>query len=152
MLEAVKNGVIRGAAPNFFWRPCRVQKPTPHYTPTFPKARRLTDPKHTGTLPCALTLLEAKESGTCPTSSSALLHAHEEQPYRREVQAQYFKQISLHCQHIILLLHLCRTRRTLRNRQMNHSSPQHLRSFLHHFQVTHWKQRDNKSEREKKIN
>lgn len=57
--------------------------------------------------------------------------------------------VSLHCQHVISFLHTCRTR-TPHNHWMNHSSPQHLHSFLHHFQVTHWKQIANKSEREKK--
>ena len=108
MLEAAKKGIIRGAAPKFFSRPCRVQNPTLTTALLSQRSGGLLIP-YTQPLCPALSLCRRGRRGEHtllpPLPFSTLMKSsHTEERYKTSIVSI---QVSLHCQHIFLFLHTC---------------------------------------------
>lgn len=145
MLEAAKKGIIRSAAPTLS-RPHRVQNPTPHYSLAFPKAERLADPIHAAALPCSLVLCWRGRRREHPPLPSLLFSifrksSHTEKRCKTSIVKHHFTVNMSFCSCIHAEPEHCTIA------QQNHSSRQHLHSFL----LPSYKLKTvNKSERENK--
>lgn len=128
MLEAAESGIIRSAAPNLS-RPHRVQNPTPHYSLDFPKAERLADPTRAAALPCSLILCWRGRRGEhsalpCLLLSILRKSSHTEERCKTSIVKHHFTVNMSFCSCIHAEPEHCTIA------QLNHSSPQHLHSFL----------------------